>query len=206
MGAASVWTTRYRPIRMEQIIPGCDDFDEDKYTKICMAMYGIENVRGGSYSQVVLTQAVKDLLEQEIRGASDVCFKCGRSGHFANECSATATSTSMSPSSGVICYKCGRAGHYAPECTTSASPRAPSPRASPRVTCFKCGRTGHYANQCISMAASPPLIYENVMILIILSVIAFLIIHKCVTDEGWDNSWSNLPRQYRQWRSTRRYQ
>ena len=62
-GAASVWTTRYRPIRIEQIIPGCDDFDEDKYTKICMAMYGIENVRGGSYSQLVLTQAVKDLLE-----------------------------------------------------------------------------------------------------------------------------------------------
>ena len=32
----SYWTKKYKPIRLYQLIPNCDDYDEDKYTRINM--------------------------------------------------------------------------------------------------------------------------------------------------------------------------
>lgn len=46
---ASEWTKLYKPIEVFRLIPNCDDYDEDKYTKIYMDKYGIDNVRGGSF-------------------------------------------------------------------------------------------------------------------------------------------------------------
>jgi hypothetical protein len=40
------WTKKYKPIKLVKIIPNCDDYDEDKYTRICMDEHGINNVRG----------------------------------------------------------------------------------------------------------------------------------------------------------------
>ena len=42
----SEWTRVYKPINIHQIIPDCDDYDEDKYTIKTMEKYGINNVRG----------------------------------------------------------------------------------------------------------------------------------------------------------------
>ena len=50
----SEWTRKYRPIRVIKQILNADEFDEDKYTKIYMIKYGIDKVRGGTYSQVIL--------------------------------------------------------------------------------------------------------------------------------------------------------
>ena len=38
----SAWTSKYKPVSVETIIPDCDDYDEDKHTKKYMAKYGIE--------------------------------------------------------------------------------------------------------------------------------------------------------------------
>ncbi len=48
------FTKKYKPLRIIEIIPNCDDFDEDKITLQYMNKYRINNVRGGSFSQIIL--------------------------------------------------------------------------------------------------------------------------------------------------------
>ncbi len=82
----SSWTQIHKPIKLHHLIPDCDDYDEDKYTKIYMDKYGINNVRGGSYVQVNLDDSVVEHLNRLNRGTNDKCFKCGKSGHFVKDC------------------------------------------------------------------------------------------------------------------------
>ena len=76
------WTKKYLPIKVEKIIPNCDDFDEDKYTKIYMNKYGINNVRGGSYINIKLEETVKKELNRILNATNDKCFICNKKGHF----------------------------------------------------------------------------------------------------------------------------
>lgn len=84
-GGGAFWTQLYPPIETLSVAPG-DTFDEDKITKMKMREHGIENVRGGSYSQVCLPQYTIRMIVYELRTASGSCFRCGRAGHFANKC------------------------------------------------------------------------------------------------------------------------
>ena len=45
----SEWTKIYKPLRVIELKPNCDDYDEDKITRQYMDKYGINNVRGGSF-------------------------------------------------------------------------------------------------------------------------------------------------------------
>jgi predicted GIY-YIG superfamily endonuclease len=83
---SSMWCRKYHPVSLLVCYENCDAYDEDKYVKIYMAKYGIDNVRGGSYSQIILSPEQKVLLEREIRGANDYCFNCGMQGHFISLC------------------------------------------------------------------------------------------------------------------------
>jgi hypothetical protein len=114
----SEWTKKYRPLNVREIIENADNADEDKYVKIYMSKYGIHNVRGGSYSQITLPEYKLAALSDELNTLNNNCFKCGKPGHYANNC--------------ITCFKCGKPGHYANNC----------------ITCFKCGKPGHYANKC----------------------------------------------------------
>lgn len=51
----SAWLKMYEPIGIVAKIHNCDINDEDKYTLMCMNQYGIENVRGGTFSNPQLT-------------------------------------------------------------------------------------------------------------------------------------------------------
>lgn len=85
-GKGSAWTQKHKLIRKLEEYPNSDVFDEDKYVKKYMHLYGINKVRGGSYSEVILDADKIAAIENEFRGALDQCMKCGKKGHFIKNC------------------------------------------------------------------------------------------------------------------------
>ena len=85
-GNGSVWTKLYKPICVIETVYDCDDYDEDKYTLMYMKKYGIDNVRGGSFSNIELSSHDIKIIDKMITSSSDKCFKCKQNGHFAKYC------------------------------------------------------------------------------------------------------------------------
>lgn len=82
----SYWTKKYKPIQVLKKYNNCDNYDEDKYTIKMMSKYGIENVRGGSFTSVILSENEINILNKMIRGNKDVCYNCGKDSHFIMNC------------------------------------------------------------------------------------------------------------------------
>lgn len=82
----SMWTKKYKPIKIIKIIKNCDYFDEDKYTIKLMAKYGINNVRGGSFTRINLTNEEKNIIQKMINNATNRCFNCYSQDHFLTNC------------------------------------------------------------------------------------------------------------------------
>ena len=51
-----------------------------------MEKYGINNVRGGSFCEIKLSDNNLITLNQMIKGVTDKCYICGKTDHFANDC------------------------------------------------------------------------------------------------------------------------
>jgi hypothetical protein len=82
----SAWTRQYPPIEIVHHYERTGEFDEDNEVKRFMLQYGFENVRGGTYSQIMLPPDVLIQLEKEFCTAEDACFDCGGKGHFSKTC------------------------------------------------------------------------------------------------------------------------
>jgi len=82
----SSWTTKYKPIELYEMVDTYDDYDEDKYTLKYMKKYGIENVRGGSFTQIELSENQINTLQQMIKVQNNQCYKCDSKDHFMNNC------------------------------------------------------------------------------------------------------------------------
>lgn len=139
-GNGSAWTQKYKPIKVIEKISNADDFDEDKITKKYMSQYGINRVRGGSYTQINLPECSLLSLKRELSTASDICYRCNRYGHFINQCYATTNVDGIPLDDEAY--------------TTSESEEEYSSSEDEYISnkkynsCYRCGRSGHYANNC----------------------------------------------------------
>lgn len=83
------WTNKYIPLVIIDIINNCDMFDEDKYVKIYMKKFGIDNVRGGTYIDIILTKNCLLYLNKELNRCllkTVKCANCDQHGHQYSKC------------------------------------------------------------------------------------------------------------------------
>jgi predicted GIY-YIG superfamily endonuclease len=151
------WTRLYKPVSLEALIPDCDDYDEDKYTRMYMDKYGVDNVRGGSYTQVVLGKSSKEQLTKMSNGTNDRCFTCGKQGHFAKDCTSNkwcCSICSMNFDTKSACikheYSCKKKStvYFTYVDSDSDEDCYVYGNKYKKSKCFRCGREGHYSSSC----------------------------------------------------------
>lgn len=135
-GKGSEWTKLHKPVKVLETRKVKDEHDENNTTKDLMKKYGVDNVRGGSYSQVSLPSAYAKTIESEIRGNTNACFKCGGKGHYAKDCDEEEEEEeSESEEEGEDTWDYSQSSEEKEVKVVSN-------------TCYRCGREGHYANKC----------------------------------------------------------
>lgn len=85
-GKGAEWTKLFKSIKIIELKESINVFDEEAKTLEYMLKYGIDNVRGGSYTQIVLSSEQISLINSTIRNANGSCLTCGAPGHFSKYC------------------------------------------------------------------------------------------------------------------------
>lgn len=84
--SGSAWTKLHKPIEIIEEFEQKSVFDEDNKTKEYMMRYGIDNVRGGTYSSLKLSKEELLFLKKEFKSLKDECYNCGSNSHFIKDC------------------------------------------------------------------------------------------------------------------------
>lgn len=80
----SAWTRKYKPIEILDVLE--TEKSEDMITLEYMAKYSIDQVRGGSFCQISISDIERDIIQRMINSLKDKCYNCGQSDHFCNNC------------------------------------------------------------------------------------------------------------------------
>lgn len=112
----SIWTKKNPPKKVIEVIPNCDEYDEDKITLKYMNKYGIKNVRGGSFCQSKLKSYTKKTIRQMLNSSNDACFVCGSSKHWSTKCPNNKEKKQKKLERENRCYRCFRQGHHSDDC------------------------------------------------------------------------------------------
>ena len=144
----SYWTKKYKPIKVVETIKSDDNMDEDKYTKKYMLMYGIEKVRGGSYTEMILPEYKILCLKDELCTIDDLCFRCKRSGHFANECYAKTTIDDVLIEDEKDIWCCEYCNEEFESKAKVEIHEQLCKIETNKSKCLKCGRNGHNIDNC----------------------------------------------------------
>jgi len=155
----SVWTRKYKPLSTLEIIETEDSFDEDKITLKYMDSKGVNNVRGGTFSQIKLSREHMNTILHMIKGSNDECFICGSIEHFADECQPKVKEVKE-----VVKFvdgpcKCATSyfsGHRKSKCLINNVVESifesfedeNIEELKNTLKCDRCGRGGHFTNQC----------------------------------------------------------
>ena len=158
-GVGAEWTRRYPPLRFSntyrltrlECAEEAARLQEDTQVKTVMLAEGIEAVRGGSYSRLVLTREDVKALSKELFHATNGCMRCGRQSHWARECHAITDimgnliTDDESPSSSMSSI----ATQLVPAAGPSSSFFAKRSRdVHDERGCLRCGRTNHTHERC----------------------------------------------------------
>ena len=149
----SAWTSKYKPVSVVKIIADCDQYDEDKYTLKYMNKYGIDSVRGGTFTSISLGTS-RQQIEKMLKSSNDECFKCGSHEHFARECDTqddwnviNAKPHKLHVSNNeTICYVCKRKSHTAEHCY--AKKDIYNNPITFWAVCYRCGADDHWRITC----------------------------------------------------------
>lgn len=82
----SAWTKKYKPIKLLKVFECKSIHDENNITLDYMHQYGIDNVRGGDWCKINLSDVETYFITQFIRGSLHLCRACGSSTHLLDGC------------------------------------------------------------------------------------------------------------------------
>lgn len=133
-GNGSAWTRLHKPIELYLSRYTINAHDENNTTKDYMKEYGIDNVRGGAYTFIELTEDQIDCLSKEIRDISNCCYTCGKPDHFEKDCSEIEIVEYM-------CEKCDTIFETEQDCEKHENKCVKS-------HCTRCGRISHIVQFC----------------------------------------------------------
>ena len=165
--SGSAWTKKYKPIELIQLIPNCDVYDEDKYTIKYMDEYGINNVRGGSFCQIKLSDSNIITLKQMLKSVSDKCYICGENGHYSTNCTYILTNTiEIDNNKKCNCITSYFFPHREKRCALKIIKNmfdseyedidklnniTAGTILNKNYNCYRCGRKGHFIASCFAL-------------------------------------------------------
>lgn len=85
--------------------------DETAHTLKMMQKYGINNVRGGPFVTIKLSQTEYNAIAKMLNHDNNKCFRCGGD-HYVSKCPINSKSTKYNPK----CVRCGRNNHTISNC------------------------------------------------------------------------------------------